>query len=193
MRMKYRRLIHYFIIGGITLVLLSGCGSGGGKSSGNQDSGSSDEPALSFQPDSTVILSQKDLLSLSLNLSESGNDLVVLDINGKVLDTAVASGISADLKFDTAQMDFTGFESDISGIGTGMAAIMETEKDIVIIGLHTLKRSSGRLGKIKFRMKPGVSSGAISFTPALRYISTSSDLISTPSLTARGGTIILHD
>src|SRR3990170_3677829 len=125
--MNYRGLNRYLIAGGLAIALLSGCGSGGGGTSGNQDSVSSDGLSLSFQPDSAVTSSGKDVLFLSLNRSESGNDLVVLDINGKTLDTAIASGISADMRFDPADMDYTGFEADNNGAGTGMAASMETD------------------------------------------------------------------
>ena len=191
--MNYRGLNRYLIAGGLAIALLSGCGSGGGGTSGNQDSVSSDGLSLSFQPDSAVTSSGKDVLFLSLNRSESGNDLVVLDINGKTLDTAIASGISADMRFDPADMDYTGFEADNNGAGTGMAASMETDQGIVIIGFHKLNRPSGRMGKIKFRFRPGVPSSTVSFTPALRYIGTSGNLLSSPSLTGQGGTIILHN
>ena len=191
--MNYLRLNRYLLTGGLAIALLSGCGSGGGGTSGNQDSGSLNELPLSFQPDSTVTSSGKDVLFLSLNRSESGNDLMVLDINGKTLDTALASGISADIRFDPAEMDYAGFEADNDGAGTGMAAPMETDHGIVIIGFHKLIRPAGRMGKIKFRFRPGVPSGTVSFTPALRYIGTSGNLLSSPSLTGQGGTIILHN
>ena len=74
--MNYLRLNRYLLTGGLAIALLSGCGSGGGGTSGNQDSGSLNELSLSFQPDSAVTSSWKDMLFLSLNGSESGNDLV---------------------------------------------------------------------------------------------------------------------
>lgn len=194
MNISFDRLAQFFLLTGLISALLSGCGSGGGggQSAGNPDSEDQDVLTLHFQPDSSIISSGKDFLFLSLNTAGSANDLLVLDLIGTSLETTAASGVSADLQFDSAQMTFIGFEADDEGIGIGLAAPMETDQDTLIIGLQTLKRSTGHLGTIQFQLKPGIQISSVDFTSSLRYVSPSGSLLSDPSLTGRGGTILIQ-
>jgi len=185
MSMSIKRLLQILSMISLALTFIWGCSSGGGGGNPPGPSG----PTLSFQPDSSVPPSTRNFLDLSLNTAESSTNLVVLDLSATNLNTAAASGVSADLQFDSTQMDFMGFVKDTGGVGIGLAASLETSLNTIVMGVHNLKRSSGVLGKLKFRFKSGVQTGTIAFSPSLRYIGLSGDILPNSPLTARGGTI----
>ena len=187
------KLLKISVIGCLALAMLWGCGSGGGGSQSNNSNPPPGPvgPTLTFQPDSSGG-SPDHVLALALNSAESRTDLAVLDLVGTNLDTVDASGISADLQFDSTWMSFMGFEIDSGSIRVELATPLEVDPKTLVIGVHGLKVQNGHLGKIKFHLAGTGQSAQLAFT-SLTYIDSNSNLLSNPAMTGRGGTLQIQN
>lgn len=145
------------------------------------------QPIISFQIDSSVTATEN-LVFLKFNADASQGNVVIFDLMGLNLNSVAASGVSADLLFDSTQMTFMGFEKDPLGVDVGLAAPLESYPDIVVIGIYTLKESSGRLGTLRFILDPKARASALGFTK-LMYIGSDGNLLSTPEMAGRGGAL----
>ena len=186
--------------GGRTLVMslivalaLAGCGGGGG-GGGNGDPGPgpgpgpTPQPTLSFTPES--VPATTDLLALALNTSESSGSTVVLDVMVNSVATGAVSGLSADIRFDATKMTYQGFEADGAGVGVALASPLENDPSVVILGVHAVKASTGRLGKLRFTLNSGTVSGQLTML-STEYIGAGGSPVASPKLSGRGGTVTL--
>jgi hypothetical protein len=169
-----------FVVTLTGILVLSGCGGGGSSSS---------TPActICFTAASG---SGNNLLAVTLN-GASTPSTAIFDLTGTGISTNPATGISADLIFDHSFMTFASFVPDIgsNGVAYGIANLLETDPNTLVIGLYKMKGNANHLGTITFNLTGTGHTATLAFSSSSTYIGSPVHVLASPHLTALGGVL----
>ena len=181
-----RFLISCFLAAGFAVV--GGCG-GGGSTTSSTPPPPPPPPACSicFTPATGAV---SNVVLLSLN-SASTASTAIFDLTGAGLNTTSAYGISADLIFDHTWMTFAGFTPDTgtNGVSNGLASVLESDSNTLVIGLYKFKGTPAHLGTLTFNLSSTGKTATLSFSSSSTYIGSPAVLLPSPQLAALGGAL----